>query len=849
MKKCILIFFLSIITVTAQSNKAVKNITKNKIKNNLSSSSETTRLESSVPRKISYQGLITKSDGTPTPDGSYEVLFKVYNVSEGGDAVWFENQQITVTNGIMSAVLGSINPFTNIPDESYLELTVDGSTLSPRQILTSVFYSILSDTSNYAKSANYIDLENLPNLDIYVLKDSLQSYTTSEELYDTLSNYQMSDTKLTEFIENNTLNANSLISTNGNISIIPDEGSSIILDSLIQLSGASIGNIEDPDLVTLTNRTLIVDGTLDVATITGDAVLDEDDLASDSPFKLATQQSIKAYIDTKQDADSSLQTISSLEQNDGSFIVSDGVNWTAENDSVARSSLGLGELATQDANSINITGGSINGASIGAISPSTAKLTSLEIPSNSSIQEAIIGTISIDENQITDSNGTISFGDNNFETEGRVTTGPATIDGGSTIGDLSFNNGTITSSGGNISFGDENLETSGALEVGLFTSNGIANLGSGTKVGEMTISNGSITDNSGTISFGNENIETDGSLSAGVSAFDSGTEIGNITFSNGSIASSSDTVNFGNDAIITSGNISSGLANIASGSSIGNLTIGDGYINSEDGVISFGDENLLTSGSFTADSLFGDGSNLTGVQATSTGVLAGDSPIMMEGVTSDDFELTISLEDPTNDRIISFPDVSGTIITSENDQIIDKVGTINTGTWEGSIIEDNYISDDLTLNLADINGGTIDGVSITGSDVTISTGNILDISNGTISLADDQISGDKINNGTIGSVTISQLGGALDVNNESITNINVQSGIIDAVTLGTNSAISQAVIDNINIDGSSIGHVDDIDLISLGNENVTINANMTSTSSDLSIGDNLNSLQMQLLSV
>ena len=59
-----------------------------------------------------------------------------------------------------------------IPQEAFLELTVAGSTLSPRQVLTSVFYSVLSDTSAYAKTANYESLSNLPDLDIYVLKDS-----------------------------------------------------------------------------------------------------------------------------------------------------------------------------------------------------------------------------------------------------------------------------------------------------------------------------------------------------------------------------------------------------------------------------------------------------------------------------------------------------------------------------------------------------------------------------------------------------------------------------------------------------------------------------------------------------
>ena len=160
-----------------------------------------------VPRRISYQGLITKADGTPTENGSYEILFKVYDTADGGDSLWSESQYITVTNGIISTVLGNTNPFTVIPQEAYLELTVEGSVLSPRQLLTSVFYSILSDTSGYARTADYDDLIDLPDLDVYVLKDSLENYTTSSDLYDTLSIYQQLDSNLTDLVEDGILSA------------------------------------------------------------------------------------------------------------------------------------------------------------------------------------------------------------------------------------------------------------------------------------------------------------------------------------------------------------------------------------------------------------------------------------------------------------------------------------------------------------------------------------------------------------------------------------------------------------------------------------------------------------------
>jgi hypothetical protein len=59
------------------------------------------------------------------------------------------------------------------------------------------------------------------------------------------------------------------------------------------------------------------------------------------------------------------------------------------------------------------------------------------------------------------------------------------------------------------------------------------------------------------------------------------------------------------------------------------------------------------------------------------------------------------------------------------------------------------------LTNANIDSGTIDGVTIATSDVTVGSGKTLDVSAGTLTLANDQISGDKVHGGTIsGSVTI-----------------------------------------------------------------------------------------------
>ena len=64
-----------------------------------------------------------------------------------------------------------------------------------------------------------------------------------------------------------------------------------------------------------------------------------------------------------------------------------------------------------------------------------------------------------------------------------------------------------------------------------------------------------------------------------------------------------------------------------------------------------------------------------------------------------------------------------------------------------------------------------------------------------ITLPDNAISGDKVEGGTINSITINTLGGALDVNNENITNIDVDSGTIDGTIIGGASAVAGTFTD------------------------------------------------------
>lgn len=82
------------------------------------------------------------------------------------------------------------------------------------------------------------------------------------------------------------------------------------------------------------------------------------DVASTSSARtnlgLAIGTNVQAY-------DAQLADIAGLTPTDNSFIVGNGTNFVAEDASTARTSLGLGTIATQAANNVNITGGSVAG--------------------------------------------------------------------------------------------------------------------------------------------------------------------------------------------------------------------------------------------------------------------------------------------------------------------------------------------------------------------------------------------------------------------------------------------------------------------------------------------------------
>ena len=70
---------------------------------------------------------------------------------------------------------------------------------------------------------------------------------------------------------------------------------------------------------------------------------------------------IQTQIDAKGASNANLVAIGNLAKTDGNLIVGNGSTWVAENGATARTSLGLGSVATQAANNVSISGGSVTG--------------------------------------------------------------------------------------------------------------------------------------------------------------------------------------------------------------------------------------------------------------------------------------------------------------------------------------------------------------------------------------------------------------------------------------------------------------------------------------------------------
>jgi len=95
--------------------------------------------------EINYQGKLTNASNVAVSNGTYEIEFNLYTQPTGGSPVWTETldgaDEVTVTNGLFSVMLGSTTALTGVDFNQtlYLGVTVESDLeMTPRKILGTV---------------------------------------------------------------------------------------------------------------------------------------------------------------------------------------------------------------------------------------------------------------------------------------------------------------------------------------------------------------------------------------------------------------------------------------------------------------------------------------------------------------------------------------------------------------------------------------------------------------------------------------------------------------------------------------------------------------------------------------
>jgi len=124
--------------------------------------------------EINYQGkLASYATGQAVADGDYDMEFKLYTAPTGGTLLWTETRtggdQVTVTNGLFSIMLGSVTSLAsvNFNQSLYLSVNIEGDgEMTPRKELGAVPAAFEADKLDGLTSADFLSTSTTaaPNL-------------------------------------------------------------------------------------------------------------------------------------------------------------------------------------------------------------------------------------------------------------------------------------------------------------------------------------------------------------------------------------------------------------------------------------------------------------------------------------------------------------------------------------------------------------------------------------------------------------------------------------------------------------------------------------------------------------
>jgi len=116
---------------------------------------------------FSHQGRLLDGSGNVVPDGTYEVEYRIFHAATEGTAAYTETQNVQVVDGLFTtsiSPLGTIDP-TVFARPTWLELAINGETLTPRQRLQGSPYAFSLISGAVVQGAQTIDREYVGETD------------------------------------------------------------------------------------------------------------------------------------------------------------------------------------------------------------------------------------------------------------------------------------------------------------------------------------------------------------------------------------------------------------------------------------------------------------------------------------------------------------------------------------------------------------------------------------------------------------------------------------------------------------------------------------------------------------
>ena len=106
-----------------------------------------------APTKLAQQGRVLDGEGSPL-EGTHLMVFVLYDADTDGTGLWTEERSADFEEGYYSITLGEQVPLDDLlftAESVWLEISIDGETLAPRQEVVSVPYALRATAAEHVE--------------------------------------------------------------------------------------------------------------------------------------------------------------------------------------------------------------------------------------------------------------------------------------------------------------------------------------------------------------------------------------------------------------------------------------------------------------------------------------------------------------------------------------------------------------------------------------------------------------------------------------------------------------------------------------------------------------------------